>query len=77
MNIKVTFDGLTMIEGIKSGDIVQIEKGTTVKDLLYRIQVKEEFHPLVIPFVNEKPESLSYVFQDDDGITLFLPVSGG
>lgn len=77
MEIKVLFEGMPILEGLKSGDTVKVEEGETVSDLLLRYNVKKEFHDFVILFVNGEHQDVSYVFRDEDELKFFVPVSGG
>ena len=77
MNIKIKFQDPMQIEGMKSGDIIQVEEGTTLTDLLTRCNVKKEFHMFIVTLVNDKSREPSYLLQDLDEVTLFMPVSGG
>lgn len=77
MEIKVLFEGMPILEGLKSGDTVTVEEGETVSDLLLRYNVRKEFHDFVILLVNGEHQDVSYVFRDKDELKLFVPVSGG
>ena len=77
MKIKINFEGRSPFESLQNGDEIEVEPGSTIADLLTRLQVKEAFHAFVIPFVNGDHKPLTYVFEDQDELKLFLPVSGG
>ena len=77
IKVKIFFEGPSVMDGIKSGDELEVESGTTVSDLLRRCDVQEEFQDFIIPFVNDEHAESSYVFKENDECKLFLPVSGG
>jgi sulfur carrier protein ThiS len=77
MKIKVAFTGTCFIDGLRSGDSVEVGDGTTISDFLEAHDVKPEFQPFIITFINGEPKEGSYAFQAEDELTLFLPVSGG
>ncbi len=77
MNIKLSFVGYLELKGVTSGERIQVVEPISVADLLtgYKISKKHQRH--IIPIVNGEEERLSYVLQEDDELTLFLPVGGG
>ncbi len=77
IEVRIQFSGTPVFEGLQSGDAVELEEGTTVAELFTRFGVKESFQQYVIPYVNEDPRDLDYVFQDGDVLRPFVPVSGG
>jgi molybdopterin converting factor small subunit len=77
MKIKITFQGPVLIEGVNNGNFLAIEEGTTLTDLMNRCSVKKEFHMFIVTLVNGKSQDPAYLLQDQDEVTLFMPVSGG
>lgn len=75
--IKLEFVGYLGIKGVKSGSYIQVEEGTTITDLLTRYGVKEEHQQYIIPWVNGRNLTLSYVLQANDSLYLLLPIGGG
>ncbi len=54
---------------------LEVEPGTTVKDLISRLKIPDE--EVKIFFVNGRIMELSYCFQDGDEAGLFPPIGGG
>ena len=77
IKVKIFFEGPSVMDGVKSGDELEVEHGTTVSDLLGRCNVLEEFQAFIIPFVNDEHAEASYELEENDECKLFLPVSGG
>ncbi len=66
-----------LFEGIEDGDIVALEEGSTVADLLTRLGAEKRFLDYIVPYVNEDPKELGHVLQDGDELRPFVPISGG
>ena len=77
IKVKIFFEGPSVMDGVKSGDELEVKSGTTVSDLMEKCDVREEFLPFIIPFVNNDHAEPGYVLQENDECKLFLPVSGG
>ncbi|MHC4943259.1 MAG: MoaD/ThiS family protein [Planctomycetota bacterium] len=77
MKIKVAFTGTCFMDGLRSGGSVEVGDGTTIAEFLETHDVKPEFQPFIITFINGEPKESSYILQEEDELTLFLPVSGG
>ena len=79
MEIRVIFTGPSFMDGVKSGDLVTLDKGTTIRDLYLRagIDLDERFHQFIVSTVNGDHRDPDHTLRDGDELTLFLPVSGG
>ena len=77
IQVKIRCAGHSLFEGIEDGDVVELEEGCTVADLFTRLGVERRFLDYVVPYVNEDPKELSYIFFDGDELRPFVPVSGG
>ncbi|MEW6074228.1 MAG: MoaD/ThiS family protein [Planctomycetota bacterium] len=77
IEIRIVFAGPSMFAGVQSGDRLQLEEGTTVRDVYSRLGVKGSFQHHVVPYVNGDPRELEYVLSDGDELRPFVPVSGG
>ena len=53
---------------------IELEDGTSVKDLLNILKIPSEYVPIVT--IAEKKVDLSYIIKDGDELTL-LPIMGG
>lgn len=62
---------------LKLGDSLHLtlEEGTTVEDVLRQLDVPPEEAKVII--VNNRHQSLEYVFRDGDEAGIFPPVGGG
>lgn len=54
---------------------IQINEGSTVKNVLYVLDIKEDEVSLL--FVNGRSTSLDQVLNEGDVVSLFPPVGGG
>ncbi len=77
MKIDIEFGALLNIEGMESGSYIEIMEGTTIADLLTKYNIKEEHQQYIILSVNGEQKRLSYVLQEDDSLSLYLPIGGG
>ena len=77
MKIKLSFVGYLELKGVKNGDVLELDEGTTVADLLTQHNIRKEHQRHIIPIVNAEENRLSYTLQEADELTLFLPVGGG
>ena len=75
--IPIKYMGQSNILGLENGTMLQIEKGTTISDVLDTLKVEKAFHEYVVPVVNEEHQNINYVLQANDKLDFFLPVSGG
>ena len=77
IKVKIFFEGPSVMDGVKSGDTLDVERGATVEDLIRRCDVREEFRAFILPFVNDEHAEPGRVLEENDELKLFLPVSGG
>ena len=77
MKIELEFAAVLNVKDVRSGSVLEIEPGTTVTDLLTRLQIDVAYHKFVIPFVNGRKAKTGEAFKDNDKVFLSLPVGGG
>jgi len=77
MQITVSYVGYLQLDGIENNSSIEIEKETTVQDLLEGCGMTREQLRYVVPVVNDSKRDLSYTLQDNDSLFLFLPTGGG
>jgi sulfur carrier protein ThiS len=77
IKVQIRCSGHGLFEGIDDGDVVEMEEGTTVAGLFKRLGIEERFQEYIVPYVNDDPKDLAYIFQDGDELRPFVPVSGG
>ena len=77
MKIELEFAAVLNVKDVRSGSVLEIEPGTTVTDLLNRLQIDVAYHKFVIPFVNGRKAKTGEAFKDNDKVFLSLPVGGG
>ncbi len=75
--ILVSFAGTIYIEGLKSGDNVEIENNITISAFLLSKGLAPHHLKLVIPVVNGEEQPLDYILKNNDKLNLFMPVGGG
>jgi molybdopterin converting factor small subunit len=77
IRIKVLYPAIMQVETPVSGDFVSVPEGTTVKELLTYLRLKEEHHRYIIPVVDGEKRGLSYTLRNRDELRLLLPMGGG
>ena len=77
MKIELEFAAVLNVKDVRSGSVLEIEPGTTVTDLLNRLQIDVAYHKFVIPFVNGRKAKTGEALKDKDKVFLSLPVGGG
>jgi sulfur carrier protein ThiS len=77
MKVKVNHSAVLKLDGVSSGSYLDVLKGTTVSDLLSKCNVKEQHKRYILIFVNGKRREPSHVLQDDEQLSLYLPIGGG
>jgi len=77
IKVRIRYAGHSLFEGVDDGDVVEVEAGCTVADLLTRLGVEARFLDYVVPFVNDRPRERDHVLEDGDELRPFVPVSGG
>ncbi len=77
MNIHLSYVGYLELEGVESGQMISIAEHASVAMVLTRYHISNQHQRHIIPIVNGEEQRLSYVLQEGDKLTLFLPVGGG
>ncbi len=77
INIQISFTGVIDIKNIESGSTLQIKLNSTIEDVLTTLGIKREHKKYIITIVNDEKRKQSYVLQDNDHLSLFLPIGGG
>lgn len=75
--IEVECTGLLHVEGIGKNGFVDVDKGSTVGDLLDKLHIQRDHQKFVTAFINGVEKNRSTQLQDKDKVTLLLPVGGG
>jgi sulfur carrier protein ThiS len=75
--IQIKYVGKSEVFGLENGELLQIEEGTTISDVLDVAKVQKAFHKLVVPQVNGEHQKITYVLQANDELDFFLPIGGG
>ena len=77
INIKLSYTGVIDIKNAPNDSILQIDTGSTIGDVLSLLGIRREHKKYIIPIVNDKKQKTTYILQDNDNLSLFLPVGGG
>jgi sulfur carrier protein ThiS len=77
MHVRVSFNAFLRPAGIKSGDIVEVAEGTTVTQLMSRLEIRPDHHRFVRPMINGEEQNIHTVLKPNDDIMLLLPIGGG
>lgn len=77
MKIRIIFTCTPFVEGIESGDTIEVPDGSSIRDLLVRFHIEERFHLFVVAQVNGECREPATLLKENDELSLFLPVSGG
>ncbi|MDP6490342.1 MAG: hypothetical protein QGH42_12230 [Kiritimatiellia bacterium] len=77
MKIKLDFVAFLDVKGVTPGEELELDEGTTVADLMDRLQISREHQQHVIPVIAGLSRQLDYVLEDGDDLTLVLKAAGG
>jgi sulfur carrier protein ThiS len=77
IKVKLTFNGVIDIKNIKNNSFLDIVHGTSIGDVLVDLGIRKEHKRFIITIVNDKKQPQTYVLNDGDHLSLFLPVGGG
>ena len=77
IDIKISFTGVIDIKGVKDGSIIHIKKMSTVDDIYEQFEIKKHHRKYLISIINGEKKRSSYVLQENDHLSIFLPVGGG
>jgi hypothetical protein len=76
-NVKISFTGVIDIKNISDGSVIQIEKNSTIDNVLDKLGIRKEHKKYLITIINGDRKRDSYVLQQNDHLSLFLSVGGG
>ena len=77
ISIKLSFTGVIDIKNASNDSVLQIDTDTTIGDVLSILGIRREHKKYIISMVNDKKQKSIYILQDNDHLSLFLPVGGG
>jgi len=77
MKIKLSYVGYLKLDGVKSGDLVYVEDGSTVADVMTQFSIPKHQQRFITPFVNDEESKLGQELKDQDELTLVIQVGGG
>jgi len=77
IKIHLSYTGVIDIKNVSNNSVIQIKAGSTIEDILSMLGIKKEHKKYIISIVNEKKQRPPYILQDNDNLSLFLPVGGG
>ncbi len=77
MNIHLEYVAMLALPKVRSGESVDLPAGSTVTDLLNRLQLSSAHQRIVAVFVQDQRVHASRPLKDGDRIFLSLPIGGG
>jgi molybdopterin converting factor small subunit len=77
MKILIEYMGFFKIKDVPSKSEIEVDDGTTIEELLDKLDVPQEHRKYLTPLVRRKREKLDYRLQDGDDLFLHYPVGGG
>lgn len=77
MKIRVRYAEYIRIEEVENGGTLEIEEGTTVRQLLQRLTMEEQYRDFFHPIIDKQRQSNDYVLREGDDLLLYLPSGGG
>ena len=77
INVKISFTGVIDIKNISDGSVIQIEKNSTIDNILDKLCIRKEHKKYLITIINGDKKRASYILQNKDHLSLFLLVGGG
>ena len=75
VKIQLSLYGLKVGKRLGDGAIVEVDKGTSIRDLLALFDLKEEEIGLVV--VNGKSGAFGQTLREGDRVTMIAPLAGG
>ncbi len=77
MKIVIESVGILRADGLEDGTTLELAPGTAISDLLAEHNVSMTHLRYILAIVNGDEQKQSYVLQDNDRVSFFLPVGGG
>ena len=77
MKIFLEYTAVLDAKGVSSGSMMDLPDGSSAKDVLDILLVKQDHQKYVVPFENGHKARLADALRDGDKLTLSLPVGGG
>ena len=77
MLVKLNYTGYLKFDGVETGEVIEVEEGSTIGDLLARFHVAREQQRFLKLFANDEKVGPSYVVRDGDELTVIMQIGGG
>lgn len=77
MKIQLKFTSLLTLKDIKSGDLIDVEKPTSLRKVLLNYKADLEMMRYITPIVNGERVNLDYEVNEGDMVYLIVPIGGG
>ena len=77
MQIKLSYVGYLKFEGVQTGDLIEVDDGATISDVLANYKIPPHQQRFLTTFVNEEEQSLRYQLQDGDELMVIIQIGGG
>ena len=77
IKIHLSYTGVIDIKNASNNSVLQIDAGSTIGDVLTILGIRREHKKYIISMVNDEKQKAVYVLQNNDHLSLFLPIGGG
>lgn len=77
MRVTIEYVGFLKVEGLKSGSILELPKGSSASDVLDKLGLTGGYRKYIVPIVNGERSPQERVLVDGDHLFIYLPVGGG
>ena len=77
MKVRLSYTGYLKFDGAKSGSQIEVEKGSTVSDVLAGFHVPQEQQRFLKLFANDESVDPTHVLRDGDELMVIIQIGGG
>ena len=77
MLIKLNYTGYLKFDGVETGDVIEVEEGSTIGDLLAGFHVARDQQRFLRLFANDQKVGPLYGVRDGDELTVIMQIGGG
>ena len=77
INIRLSYTGVIDIKNVSNSSIIKIYTDSSIDEVLSMLGIRKGHKKYIISMVNDEKQKSTYILQDNDHLSLFLPIGGG
>jgi hypothetical protein len=77
INIRLSYTGVIDIKNVSNSSIIKIDTDSSIDEVLSMLGIRKGHKKYIISMVNDEKQKSTYILQDNDHLSLFLPIGGG